>query len=62
MAKLFTCELAQKVVYDIQQLHGGYGYIEEYYVACAFSDLRLLTIGGGTAEVVKEIISKCRGL
>jgi len=62
MAKLYTCDLAQKVVYDIQQIHGGYGYIEEYHVARAFRDLRLLTIGGGTSEVMKEIISKCRGL
>ncbi len=62
MAKLYTCDLAQKVVYDIQQMHGGYGYIEEYHVARAFRDLRLLTIGGGTAEVMKEIIGKCRGL
>jgi len=62
MAKLYTCDLAQRVVYDIQQLHGGYGYIEEYHVARAFRDLRLLTIGGGTSEVMKEIISKCRGL
>jgi len=62
MAKLYTCDLAQRVVYDCQQFHGGYGYVEEYYVARAFRDLRLLTIGGGTAEVMKEIISKCRGL
>ncbi|MBJ94487.1 MAG: acyl-CoA dehydrogenase [Rickettsiales bacterium] len=62
MAKLYTCDLAQRVVYDCQQFHGGYGYVEEYYVARAFRDLRLLTIGGGTSEIMKEIIGKCRGL
>jgi len=62
MAKLFSCDLAQKVVYDIQQFYGGYGYIEEYHVARAFRDLRLLTIGGGTAEIMKEIIGKGRGM
>jgi citronellyl-CoA dehydrogenase len=62
MAKLYACDAAQRVVYDLQQLHGGYGYIEEYHVARAFRDLRLLTIGGGTAEIMKEIIGKCRDL
>jgi len=62
MAKLYSADLAQKVVYDCQQFHGGYGYVEEYYVARAFRDLRLLPIGGGTSEVMKEIIGKIRGL
>lgn len=61
MAKLFACDLAQRVVYDLQQLHGGYGYMEEYPIARAFRDLRLLTIGGGTSEVMKEIVGKLRG-
>ena len=62
MAKLYSCDLAQKVVYDCQQFHGGYGYVEEFHVARAFRDLRLLPIGGGTSEVMKEIIGKIRGL
>ena len=62
MAKLFTCDLAQKITYDLQQFYGGYGYMEEYHVARAFRDVRLLTIGGGTSEIMKEIIGKCRGL
>jgi citronellyl-CoA dehydrogenase len=61
MAKLFTCDLIQRVVYDLQQFHGGYGYMEEYTIARAFRDVRLLTIGGGTSEVMKEIIGKMRG-
>ena len=62
MAKLFSCDMIQRVVYDLQQLHGGYGYMEEYPIARAFGDVRLLTIGGGTSEVMKEIIGKMRGL
>jgi len=62
MAKLFTCDLAQKVSYDVQQFFGGYGYMDEYHVSRAWRDMRLLTIGGGTAEVMKEIIAKMRGM
>ena len=62
MCKLYSCDLAQRVVYDLQQFYGGYGYMDEYHISRAFRDLRLLTIGGGTSEVMKEIISKCQGL
>jgi len=58
MAKLFAGDLAQKVVYDCQQFHGGYGYIEEYPITRLYRDVRLITIGGGTSEVMKEIIWK----
>ena len=58
MAKLFAGDLIQKVVYDCQQFHGGMGYVVETPVARAFRDARLLTIGGGTSEIMKEIISK----
>jgi len=61
MAKLFAGDLAQKVAYDCQQLHGGMGYIEETHVARAWRDIRLITIGGGTSEIMKEIISKLVG-
>ncbi len=61
MAKLFACDLAQKVAYDVQQFFGGMGYIEETHIARAWRDLRLLTIGGGTSEVMKEILSKMSG-
>ncbi len=62
MAKLFVGELAQKVAYDCLQFHGGYGYIEEYDAARAYRDARLITIGGGTSEIMKEIICKWSGL
>jgi len=58
MVKLFTGEMAQKVAYDCVQLHGGYGYMREYPIERFFRDIRLLTIGGGTSEIMKEIIAK----
>jgi citronellyl-CoA dehydrogenase len=61
MAKLFAGDLAQKVAYDCQQFHGGMGYIEETDIARAWRDVRLITIGGGTSEIMKEIISKLVG-
>jgi citronellyl-CoA dehydrogenase len=61
MAKLFAGDLAQKVAYDCQQFFGGMGYIEETPVARAWRDIRLITIGGGTSEIMKEIISKLYG-
>jgi citronellyl-CoA dehydrogenase len=62
MAKLFAGDLAQKVAYDCQQFLGGMGYIEETHIARAWRDVRLITIGGGTSEIMKEIISKLSGL
>jgi citronellyl-CoA dehydrogenase len=61
MAKLFAGDLAQKVAYDCQQFFGGMGYIEETHIARAWRDIRLITIGGGTSEIMKEIISKLHG-
>lgn len=61
MAKLFCGDMAQKVLYDCQQFYGGFGYTTEYAVGRAWRDVRLLTIGGGTSEVMKEIISKLEG-
>ena len=58
MAKLYTGEKAMEVVDQCLQLHGGMGYIEETDVARAWRDTRLLSIGGGTTEIMKEIISK----
>ncbi|MCB9759228.1 MAG: acyl-CoA dehydrogenase family protein [Alphaproteobacteria bacterium] len=62
MAKLLAADLAQQVAYDCLQFHGGYGFVEEYDIARAYRDVRLLTIGGGTSEVMKEIIAKWSGI
>ncbi len=61
MAKLVAGDLAQRVAYDCQQFFGGMGYIEETEIARAWRDIRLITIGGGTSEIMKEIISKLSG-
>lgn len=62
MAKLFACDLAQRVAYDCLQLHGGMGYVVETDVARAWRDVRAMTIAGGTSEVMKEIVARCAGL
>ena len=62
MSKLYSADLTQTVIYDCLQFHGGYGYIEEYDIARTYRDMRLLPIGGGTSEVMKEIIGKYSGL
>jgi len=45
-------------VYDAVQLHGGYGYARECLVERLYRDSRILSIGGGTTEIMKEIIGK----
>jgi citronellyl-CoA dehydrogenase len=58
MAKLFCTELDQKVMYDCMQIMGGFAYTTEYPIGRAWRDARLNTIGGGTSEIMKEIIAK----
>jgi acyl-CoA dehydrogenase len=58
MAKNFACEVCDRVVYDAVQIHGGYGYAREYVVERLYRDARILSIGGGTTEIMKEIITK----
>jgi len=62
MAKLFCGRMACEVVDTCLQIHGGYGYMEEYPVARAYRDIRLMPIGGGTDEIMREIISRMMGL
>ena len=58
MAKLLGTELSDKVMYQCLQFFGGYGYMEEYKMARMFRDSRIGTIGGGTSEIMREIIAK----
>jgi acyl-CoA dehydrogenase len=58
MAKNFACEVCDQVVFDAVQIHGGYGCAKEYIVERLYRDSRILSIGGGTTEIMKEIISK----
>lgn len=58
MAKLLATELSDKVMYQCLQFFGGYGFMEEYKIARMFRDSRVGTIGGGTSEIMREIIAK----
>jgi len=62
MAKWFATELDWKVADEAVQVHGGYGYMMEFPVQRAWRDARLGPIGGGTTEIMKEIIAKTYGL
>jgi alkylation response protein AidB-like acyl-CoA dehydrogenase len=61
-AKWWTTELCVRVVDRCLQLHGGYGYMEEYPIAAAYRDVRIMTIYGGTTQIMKEIIGRGLGL
>jgi acyl-CoA dehydrogenase len=61
-AKLFCTEVAHRVVDRCLQLHGGYGYMNEYPIARLYADNRVNRIYGGTSEVMKLIIAKDMGL
>ena len=62
MAKNFSTSICDKVVYDAVQIHGGYGYCREFLVERLYRDSRLFSIGGGTYEIMNEVISKQMGL
>ena len=61
-AKWWTTELAKRVVDSCLQLHGGYGYMNEYPIAQAYVDTRISTIYGGTTEIMKEIVGRSLGV
>lgn len=58
MSKLLSTKLADSAIYECLQMLGGYGYMEDYPLARLFRDSRLGPIGGGTSEILKEIIAK----
>lgn len=58
MAKNFACQVSDLVTHEAVQIHGGYGYMREYLVERLYRDNRILSIGGGTQEIMKEIIGK----
>jgi alkylation response protein AidB-like acyl-CoA dehydrogenase len=62
MAKLFASEAAVDVARDAVQIHGGYGYIEEFPVCRHFRDSKVLEIGEGTSEVMRILIARELGL
>lgn len=62
MAKLYASEIAVDVARDAVQVHGGYGYIEEFPVCRHFRDSKILEIGEGTSEVMRILIARELGL
>jgi acyl-CoA dehydrogenase len=58
MAKNFSCMVSDKVTYNAAQIHDRFGYMRGYLVERLCRDNRILSIGGGTQEIMKEIIAK----
>jgi acyl-CoA dehydrogenase len=58
MAKWWVTDMQQQVLDECVQLHGGYGYMNEYLVCRMFADARVQRIYGGTNEIMKELISR----
>ncbi|MGQ7278158.1 MULTISPECIES: acyl-CoA dehydrogenase [Brevibacillus] len=58
MAKLYASEVAMAVTHQAIQIHGGYGYMREYQVERFFRDARLLEIGEGTSEILRNVIAR----
>lgn len=58
MAKLFATEMAERVCRNAIQVHGGYGYSREFPVERIYRDARLMTIGEGTSEIQRMVISR----
>ena len=58
MAKLFATEMAERVCRNAIQIHGGYGYSQEYPLERIYRDARLMTIGEGTSEIQRLVIAR----
>jgi alkylation response protein AidB-like acyl-CoA dehydrogenase len=61
MAKWWTTELNKRVIDQCLQLHGGYGYMKEYPIAWLYTEMRWQTIGGGSTEIMKDMIGRAMG-
>jgi len=62
MAKWWTTEMVNRLAYQGVQLHGGYGFMEEYEISRIYRDVRMQTIAAGTTEIMKQTIAKRLGL
>ena len=62
MAKWWSTDTAKETIAECMQLHGGYGYMEEYEIARRFRDIPVMAIYAGTNEIMKTIIAKNLGL
>jgi alkylation response protein AidB-like acyl-CoA dehydrogenase len=57
MIKFHVFEMVQRVIERCIQLHGGSGFLEENWVSRVYRDVRVLTIGGGTSELMKDLVA-----
>jgi butyryl-CoA dehydrogenase len=57
MAKVFASEMANKVAYQALQIHGGYGYVQEFPVERYYRDARVFTLYEGTSEIQRKVIA-----
>ena len=62
MAKWKLTDMAKRIAGECMQLHGGYGYMEEYEIARRYRDIPVASIYAGTNEIMKVIIAKNLGL
>jgi alkylation response protein AidB-like acyl-CoA dehydrogenase len=58
MAKMYASEVSVKVANEAVQIHGGYGYTKDFPVEKFYRDAKLCTIGEGTSEIQKLVISR----
>jgi alkylation response protein AidB-like acyl-CoA dehydrogenase len=58
VAKLYSSEIAVTCAREAVQIHGGYGYMEEFPVARYYRDSKILEIGEGTSEIMRRIIAR----
>ena len=58
MAKLFASEMAERVCSDAIQIHGGYGYVEDFPVERLYRDVRVCQIYEGTSDVQRMVIAR----
>jgi hypothetical protein len=58
MAKLFASQMAERVVSDALQIHGGYGYVEDFPVERIYRDVRVCQIYEGTSDVQRMVIAR----
>ena len=58
MAKLWASETEGRVIDELLQLHGGYGYMNEFLIARMYADARIARTYGGTNEIMKELIAR----
>ena len=62
MAKWWVTDMAKRLVANCMQLHGGYGFMEEYAIGRRYRDIAVTSIYAGTNEIMKQIIAKKIGL